>query len=167
MILDLKEFPKLIELFDNSHISGADAVSVSVAFINGEPCKKLYRKYKLKNLNSKSDIDNMKEVLERKLKRYKENNSIIPNLILIDGGLQQVKTAYEIINKYDERIYVYGLYKNDKHQTEGLIDINGKTFSIDHKSKLFLLLTSMQNEVHRFAITFLEDLILKIIKKVY
>lgn len=164
-LTNLSKFPRYIELFDNSHISGADAVSVSVAYINGEPCKKLYRKYKLSNVNTQSDVDNMKEILSRKLKNFKENNSELPDLFLMDGGITQVNAASEIIDQFGLEIPVFGLYKNDKHQTEGLINNDGEKVVIDRKSKLFMLLTSMQNEVHRFAITFFRKSHLKNYKK--
>lgn len=156
-LLKIDYFPTLIELFDNSHINGCDAVSVSVAYLNGEPCKKLYRKFKLTNENTKSDVDNMKEVLTRKFKRYEDANSNIPNLIFMDGGIQQVHVAYEILNKYDLNIDIYGLFKNDKHQTNGIIDKNGHIYELDHNSSLFKILTQMQDEVHRFAITYFEN----------
>lgn len=164
-LLSLNSFPRYIELFDNSHISGTDAVSVSVAYVNGEPCKKLYRKYKLTNLNTSSDVDNMKEVLERRYKNLKENNLELPNLLLMDGGITQVGIAKDVLDKLSINIPIFGLYKNDKHQTEGIIDIKGNKYLLDSKDKLFLLLTSMQNEVHRFAITFFRKSHLKSYKK--
>ena len=164
-ILKLEEFPRYIELFDNSHIAGADAISVSVAYVNGEPCKKLYRKYKLNNLNTQSDVDNMKEILTRKFKNYKESQVELPNLLLMDGGISQVNIAQELLNHYDLNIPVFGLFKNDKHQTEGIVTNTGEVVPIDRKSRIFMLLTSMQNEVHRFAITFFRKSHLKNYKK--
>lgn len=164
-ILKLEDFPHYIELFDNSHISGSDAVSVSVAYINGEPCKKLYRKYKLNNENTQSDIDNMKEILSRKFKNYKESQVELPNLLLMDGGITQVNIAKELLDQFELNIPVFGLYKNDKHQTEGIVDINNQSVILNRKSKLFLMLTSMQNEVHRFAITFFRKSHIKNYKK--
>jgi excinuclease ABC subunit C len=164
-LLKLDVFPRYIELFDNSHISGSDAVSVSVAYINGEPCKKLYRKYKLNNSNTQSDVDNMKEILTRKFKNYKESAVELPGLLLMDGGISQVNIAQELLDQFDLKIPVFGLYKNTKHQTEGIIDNNGESVILDRKSRLFKLLTSMQNEVHRFAITFFRKSHLKSYKK--
>lgn len=164
-ILNLETFPKYIELFDNSHISGSDAVSVSVAYVNGEPCKKLYRKYKLNNSNTQSDLENMKEILSRKFKNYKESTLELPSLLLMDGGITQVNLASDLLNEFNLKIPVFGLYKNDKHQTEGIISNSGEKAILDRKSKLFMLLTSMQNEVHRFAITFFRKSHLKSYKK--
>lgn len=162
---NLTTFPRHIELYDNSHISGVDAVSVSVAYINGEPCKKLYRKYKLNNNKTQSDVDNMKEVLSRKFKSYKNGESTKPDLLIMDGGQSQVKIAKELLDSYDLDIQVFGLYKNDKHQTEGIVKENNEKIILDRKSKLFLMLTSMQNEVHRFAITYFRKSHLKNYKK--
>lgn len=156
---ELKDLLKIdscnyIELFDNSHISGCDAVSVSVAFVNGEPCKKLYRKFKLSNSNTRSDVDNMREVLTRKYKRMIKENVSFPDLILLDGGITQIHIANEVFSKLDISINVFGLYKNDKHQTEGIIDSNGNKYVLEKNSNLYLFLSLMQNEVHRFAITY-------------
>ena len=164
-LLNLEIFPKYIELFDNSHISGSDAVSVSVAYVNGEPCKKLYRKYKLNNSNTQSDLENMKEILSRKFKNYKESTLELPSLLLMDGGITQVNLASDLLNEFNLKIPVFGLYKNDKHQTEGIISNSGEKAILDRKSKLFMLLTSTQNEVHRFAITFFRKSHLKNYKK--
>ena len=164
-LLKLENFPRYIELFDNSHISGSDAVSVSVAYVNGEPCKKLYRKYKLNNSNTQSDVDNMKEILSRKFKNYKESTIELPSLLLMDGGIAQVNIAKELLNQFELNIPVFGLYKNDKHQTEGIVSNDGESVILDRKSRLFMLLTSMQNEVHRFAITFFRKSHLKNYKK--
>lgn len=160
------KYPKYIELFDNSHISGYDAVSVSVAYVNGIACKRLYRKFKLNNENTKSDLDNMKEVLTRKYKRMLNDGIELPNLILIDGGLNQIVVAKNVLNNLNiKNIDIFGLYKNDKHQTEGIISLDGNKIPLDKKSDLYLFLSSMQDEVHRFAITFFRQTHLKNYKK--
>ena len=145
--------PFHIDLFDNSHIQGTYPVGVMVSFINGEPCKKLYRKFKIEGQDSKDDIKSMEQVIYRHYKRVKEDNGKIPNLILVDGGLTQVKAARKVVDELHIDINVFGLYKNNKHQTEGVIDCNGEKYIIENKN-LFFLLTRMQDEVHRFAITF-------------
>lgn len=152
-ILSIK-FPTIIELFDNSHIQGSDAVGVSVSFVNGQPCKKLYRKYHLNNTNTQDDLTNMREVLTRRYSRMKQENTTRPDLILLDGGLTQLTIAKEILNMLELDIPVFGLFKNNKHETRGIIDENGNVFDIDPKSDVFYMITNMQNEVHRFAITF-------------
>lgn len=163
-ILNIKSC-EYIELFDNSHISGADAVSVSVAFINGEPCKKLYRKFKLSNHNTKSDVDNMREVLTRKYKRMLKEKTKLPDLILLDGGITQIRVAKEVFSELKIKIDVFGLYKNEKHQTEGIVDEFGNKHSLEKTSNLYLLLSLMQNEVHRFAITYFRSSHLNSYKK--
>ncbi|MEG2341977.1 MAG: excinuclease ABC subunit UvrC [Bacilli bacterium] len=146
--------PYTIDLFDNSHISGDDAVGVAVVFKNGRPFKKMYRKYKLKNINTQDDLENMKEVINRRYSRMKEEGTKFPDLILLDGGENQISVAEDTLNSLEITLPIYGLYKNDKHQTEGIIDKNGQKFDLTEHKDIFLLLTAMQNEVHRFAITF-------------
>ena len=145
--------PYHIELFDNSHIQGSSPVGAMVAFINGEPAKKLYRKFNIEHEESRDDLASMKEVTYRHYKRLKEENKKLPDLILVDGGLIQIEAAKESLDKLELDINLFGLYKNDKHQTEGLMDINGNTYPIKNKN-LFFLLTRMQDEIHRFAISF-------------
>ena len=107
----------------------------------------------------------MKEILSRKFKNYKESTLELPSLLLMDGGIAQVNIAKELLNQFGLNIPVFGLYKNDKHQTEGIVSNNGESVILDRKSRLFMLLTSMQNEVHRFAITFFRKSHLKNYKK--
>ncbi len=146
--------PYRIELFDNSHLQGYEAVSAMVCFINGMPSKKMYRKYHLSEKNAGDDYHSMVEVITRRYTRLREEGSSYPDLILTDGGLPQVHATLEGLKKAEVDIPVYGLYKNDKHQTEGIIDKDGNTYPLDNKSPLFFLLMRMQDEVHRFAITF-------------
>ena len=145
--------PYHIELFDNSHIQGSSPVGAMVAFINGEKAKKLYRKFHIEHEESRDDLKSMEEIIKRHYSRLKNDNKEMPNLILADGGLIQVEAATKALKEIEVDIPVFGLYKNDKHQTEGLIDINGDTYPIENKA-LFFLLTRMQDEVHRFAISF-------------
>lgn len=146
--------PLHIELFDNSHIQGDSPVGVVVAFVNGEPLKKLYRKYNIEGVEKRDDYASMKEVMFRRYSRIKESDGKMPDLILTDGGLGQVHAAKEVMHELNLSIPVFGLFKNDKHQTKGLIDENGEVVSLDDNKKLFFLLVRMQDEVHRFAITF-------------
>ena len=153
-LLELEETPLRIELFDNSHLQGSNAVGAMVCFINGSPNKKMYRKFHLEQQDAGDDYHSMAEVVYRRYSRLKEEGSSYPDLILTDGGLTQVRASLEGLEKAGVGIPVYGLYKNDKHQTEGLIDKNGKTYPLERKSPLFFLLMRMQDEVHRFAISF-------------
>lgn len=149
--------PYHIELFDNSHIQGSYPVGAMVAFINGDRAKKLYRKFKIEHDESRDDLASMKEIISRHYLRNKNENRKMPDLILVDGGLIQIEAALAALNDIDVSIPVFGLYKNDKHQTEGVIDKDGKTYTFENKS-IFFLLTRMQDEVHRFAISFHQTL---------
>ena len=153
-IIGLKQTPLRIELFDNSHLQGSSAVGAMVCFINGEPSKKNYRKFRLSEEDAGDDYHSMKEVVSRRYRRLKEENSSFPDLILADGGLTQVHASLEGLDEAGVNVPVYGLYKNDKHQTEGLIDKDGKKYPLDKKSSLFFLLMRMQDEVHRFALSY-------------
>ena len=146
--------PYRIELFDNSHIQGDAPVGVVVVFINGEPVKKMYRKFNIEGKEKRDDYASMKEVMKRRYSRLKENNEPMPDLILTDGGLGQIHAGQEVIDELKLDIPVYGLFKNDRHQTKGLMDKDGKVISLDDDKSLFFLLVRMQDEVHRFAISF-------------
>lgn len=151
-LLNIKT-PYHIELFDNSHLQGSSPVGAMVAYINGEPAKNLYRKFKIEHEEARDDFKSMEEVITRHYLRLKNENKKYPDLILVDGGLPQVESATKALKEIEVDIPVFGLYKDDKHSTSGLIDIDGETYPIKNK-KLFFLLTRMQDEVHRFAITF-------------
>lgn len=153
-ILGLEKTPLRIELFDNSHLQGSSPVGAMVCYLNGAPCKKMYRKFHLKEDNGGDDYHSMVEVVSRRYGRLKQEGVDYPDLILTDGGLPQVRATLEGLKEVGVEIPVYGLYKNEKHQTEGLIDKDGGTYPLDRKSPLFFLLMRMQDEVHRFAITF-------------
>ncbi|MFA5480916.1 MAG: excinuclease ABC subunit UvrC, partial [Bacilli bacterium] len=146
--------PTYIELFDNSHLQGSAPVGAMVAFINGEPSKKMYRKFHIEGDEKRDDFASMKEVIYRRYKRLKDEDVKMPNLILVDGGLPQVRAAKESLQKLDLDINLLGLYKNDRHQTEGLISADGVTYDLQNNKPLFFLLMRMQDEVHRFAISF-------------
>ena len=151
-ILDIPT-PLHIELFDNSHLQGSSPVGAMVAFINGEPAKKLYRRFLINHEESRDDLASMREVVYRHYKRLVDENKKLPDLLLVDGGLNQIKFASLALLEAGANIPLFGLYKNDKHQTSGLIDGSGKTYELNDKN-LFFLLTRMQDEVHRFAISF-------------
>ena len=145
--------PLHIELFDNSHIQGAFPVGAMVAFINGEPAKRLYRRFLINHEESRDDLASMKEVVYRHYKRLLEEDKKLPDLLLVDGGLNQINAAALALLEAGANVPLFGLYKNDKHQTSGLIDGSGKTYELNNKN-LFFMLTRMQDEVHRFAIAF-------------
>lgn len=145
--------PLHIELFDNSHLQGSFPVSAMVAFVNGEPAKKLYRRFLINQEEARDDLSSMKEVVYRHYKRLVDEERKLPDLLLVDGGLNQIKAASLSLLEAGANVPLFGLYKNDKHQTKGLIDGAGHTYELDDKN-LFFLLTRMQDEVHRFAISF-------------
>ena len=153
-LADLLDWPTdRIELFDNSHTSGSNAVAGQVVFVNGRAEKKSYRLYKLSNGNN--DFANMKEVIYRRLFNSLMHQTVLPDIIIVDGGESQIKAAKEIVEQLQiEKVKILGLVKNDKHQTDNLMDDNYNIFPIDKQSDLFYLLTNMQDEVHRFAITY-------------
>ena len=155
-ILNIKT-PLRIELFDNSHLQGSSPVGAVVVFINGEPAKKLYRKYKIEHEEARDDLKSMEEVTYRRYSRLKEEGKEMPDLILVDGGLNQIHAASRALEKAEVSINLFGLVKNNKHQTAGLMDKDGNIFDIDNQN-IFFLLTRMQDEVHRFAITFHQSL---------
>lgn len=155
-ILNIKT-PLRIELFDNSHLQGSSPVGAVVVFINGEPAKKLYRKYHIEHDEARDDLKSMEEIVYRRYSRLKEENKEMPDLILVDGGLNQIHAASRALEKAEVTINLFGLVKNNKHQTAGLMDKEGNIYDIENKN-IFFLLTRMQDEVHRFAITFHQSL---------
>ncbi len=146
--------PTWIELFDNSHLQGEEAVSSEVAFVNAAPAKRLYRKFALSEASSGNDVASIKEAVGRRYLRLKEEGGSFPDLLLLDGGLAQVRAADEALREIGVDIPRYGLYKNDRHETEGIVDVDGRTYPLDRKGPLFFFLMRMQDEVHRFAISY-------------
>lgn len=159
-LLMMESTPLNIELYDNSHLQGAAAVGVMVKYINGEPSKKHYRKYIIESDNKKDDLSSMAEVFSRRLKRM--DRSIVhdkPDLIICDGGVNQVNVVKDILEQNNiSDIKVCGLVKNNKHETESLYDGDtGELIDLDKRSNIFFLLMRMQDEVHRFAISFFRN----------
>ncbi len=146
--------PHTIELFDNSNIQGAYAVAGMVVFKDGTPSKKDYRKYKIKTVEGPDDYASMKEVIYRRYYRILIENQKPADMIVVDGGLGQIKVAKEVIEALHLPVHICGLAKDDKHSTAMLLDQDGHQVPIDPKSQLFFLLTRMQDEVHRYAISF-------------
>ncbi|MCG4880148.1 excinuclease ABC subunit UvrC [Amedibacillus dolichus] len=141
-----------IELFDNSHISGAYNVSGMVVYKDGEPSKQDYRTYRLQEY--RSDLDSMKEVIYRRYVRLLKERGKFPDLLIVDGGWLQIEAAKEIIDALEVSITVCGLVKDDNHRTSNLMDSEGRILTVSKESSLFFLLTQMQDEVHRFAISY-------------
>lgn len=148
--------PIRIEAFDNSNIMGTSPVSAMVVFENGKPQKKEYRKYKIKTVQGPDDYSSMREVIRRRYGRVKRDELAKPDLIIIDGGQGQVAIAKDVLqNELKMSIPVAGLQKNDRHQTQELLfgeplDV----IDLPRRSEVFFLLHRIQEEVHRFAVTF-------------
>lgn len=152
-ILGLKKLDR-IDLFDNSNLFGSFTVSCMVVFKNGRPAKKEYRKYKI-SLDKNDDYHTMQEVIYRRYYRALVDKTELPDLIIVDGGINQMNACMEILNSLNLSIRVCGLRKNDKHRTNDLIDSVGyKTVEIDKSSPVFHYLTRMQDEVHRYTISY-------------
>jgi excinuclease ABC subunit C len=141
-----------IELYDNSHISGEYAVGAMVVYLDGVPSKKDYRLYRVHNRNN--DFANMQEVLYRRFFRAIREKTGLPDMIIVDGGAPQIRAAEEILDQLHLPVAVYGLVKNDRHQTASLMDRQLTVLPVDRESPLFFQLTRMQDEVHRFAISY-------------
>ncbi|WP_249669629.1 excinuclease ABC subunit UvrC [Bacillus altitudinis] len=148
--------PYRIEAFDNSNIQGADPVSAMVVFQDGKPYKKEYRKYKIKTVEGPDDYASMREVIRRRYTRVLKDELPIPDLILIDGGKGQINAAIDVLeNELNLSVPVAGLVKDEKHRTSNLM--MGDTLEIvalERNSQAFYLLQRIQDEVHRFAISF-------------
>ncbi|MFV8211416.1 excinuclease ABC subunit UvrC [Streptococcus pluranimalium] len=148
--------PIRIEAFDNSNIMGTSPVSAMVVFENGKPNKKEYRKYKIKTVQGPDDYASMREVIRRRYGRVKKENLPVPDLIIIDGGQGQVNSAKAVLrDELNMVIPVAGLQKNDRHQTHELLFGDPlEVIDLPRNSEAFFLLHRIQDEVHRFAITF-------------
>ena len=147
---------KRIETFDNAHLFGTYTVSGMVVFTNGKPDKREYRKYKIDSA-SKDDYHTMQEVIYRRYYRVLHDKLEKPDLIIVDGGIQQVHAAKQVLDSLYLDIPVLGLKKNDKHTTTALIS-EDKEFEIDKTSDVFHLLTRIQDEVHRFTINYHKEI---------
>ena len=141
-----------IEIFDNSHLAGTFNVSGMVVFLDGEPHKPGYRLYRLGEY--RSDMDSMREVLYRRYFRLLKEGAALPDLLVVDGGYQQVEAAKEIREQLDLDLTICGLVKDEHHNTSNLMDDRGTIIPIEKEGPLFFLLAQMQDEVHRFAISY-------------
>ena len=167
-LLDLEEVPFRIESYDISNIQGVDSVGTMVVFEEGRAKNSDYRRFKIKSVKGANDYDSMREILERRfnhgleeIKKIQERQlnfsngkfSSFPDLIMMDGGKGQVNVALEVLDKLNISIPVCGLVKDDKHQTRGII-YNNKELIINRNSNLMQMIRRIQDEVHRFAITY-------------
>ena len=147
-LLGLEKRPIRIESFDISNIQGVDSIGSMVVFTNGKKDKKEYRRYKIKTVIGPNDYGSMAEILERRLK-----HGNFPDLILLDGGKGQVSSVKKVLEKNNVEIPLWGMYKDDKHRTKGLIS-QEKQIELDKTSNLYRFVASIQEEVHNYAITY-------------
>lgn len=157
--LKLPKLPYQIECFDNSNISGTDAVAGCIVYKGMKPSRKDYRKYNIKTVEGPDDYASMQEVVRRRYSRMKEEHLPLPDLIITDGGKGQMDVVKEVVvDELQLDIPIAGLAKDDRHRTNELLyGFPPQTIGLDIKSELFKVLTQIQDEVHRFAITFHRD----------
>ncbi len=155
--LDLKKPPRFIECYDISNFASSDMVAGMVVFENGRPCKKFYKKFSIKTVDEQNDYACMCEVLERRFRNYFEKTdegfSTLPDLILLDGGQGHVNTVTPVIRKMGINVPVFGLVKDSKHRTRA-VATGGGEISLTKSRSAFNLVTRIQDEVHRYAITY-------------
>ncbi|KGM97650.1 excinuclease ABC subunit C [Clostridium novyi A str. 4552] len=167
-VLGLEEIPNRIEAYDISNIQGVDSVGSMIVFDKGKPKNSDYRRFKIKTVKGANDYDSMREILTRRfthglgeIKEIQKRDlllsgakfSIFPDLILMDGGKGQVNIALEVLEKLNINIPICGMVKDDKHKTRGLV-YNNKEINIKSNNKIMQFITRVQDEVHRFAITY-------------
>ena len=156
--LQLPRPPIRIDCIDNSHIQGTDAVAGCVVFVKGKPEKKSYRKYEIKTAQGGDDYESMREVVRRRYTRAVEEQTPLPDLLITDGGKGQMNAAKEVLDELHLDIPIAGLAKDGRHRTsELLVGVPPRSVGLKQGTPLFALLTRMQDEVHRFAITFHRD----------
>ena len=157
--LKLPKMPYQIECFDNSNISGADAVAGCIVYKGMKPSRKDYRKYNIKTVEGPDDYASMQEVVRRRYSRMIEEETPLPDLIITDGGKGQIEVVREVIeDELHLEIPIAGLAKDDRHRTNELLyGFPPQTIALPPESELFKVLTQIQDEVHRYAITFHRD----------
>lgn len=158
-LLQLDRMPFTIECFDNSNISGSDAVAGCIVYKGMKPSRKDYRKYNIKTVEGPDDYASMQEVVRRRYTRMKEEGAPLPDLIITDGGKGQMEVVRSVIeDELHIHIPIAGLAKDDRHRTnELLFGFPPMTIAVDIKGELFKILTQIQDEVHRYAISFHRD----------
>ncbi|KPI46639.1 excinuclease ABC subunit C [Clostridioides difficile] len=147
-LLNLAKLPIRIEAYDISNIQGVDSIGSMVVYTNAKKDKKEYRRYKIKTVIGPNDYDSMAEIVDRRLK-----HGNLPDLILLDGGKGQVSAVKKVLELNDVDIPLWGMYKDDKHRTKGLI-CKGKEIELDKTTNLYRFIASIQEEVHNYAITY-------------
>ena len=156
-LLGLSKAPRLIEAYDISNTAGDENVAAMVVFRDGKPYKKAYKKFKIKSFLGQDDYRSLAEVLDRRFTEYEkgedEGFSTLPDLILLDGGSGQISAVVPILEKHNLNIALFGMVKDSKHRTRAIATTGGD-IAIKSNRRTFTLITEIQDEVHRFAITF-------------
>lgn len=157
-LLGMEKLPEYIESYDISHTFGADNVASMVVFHNGRPMKSAYKRFSIKGFDGQNDVGSMREVITRRFNHYYNDEEgstfkILPDLILLDGGEPQVNAVLPVIRDMGINVPVYGMVKDSKHRTRA-IALNGGEIEINSHRKVFTLVSTIQEEVHRFAITY-------------
>ena len=156
-LLGLEKIPYYIESYDNSNLSGAENVAGMVVFENGKPLKKAYRRFKIKTFDGQDDYASMNEVLTRRFEEYLahkdegEGFGRLPDLILLDGGKGQVSAVKPVLEKFGLSVPLFGMVKDDRHRTRAMVGYEGE-IAININRRVFHFITTVQDEVHRFAI---------------
>ena len=151
------EPPRRIESFDISNISGTDIVASMVVFQEGKPRKSDYKRFKLEGLQNQDDYASMRQVVKRRFAHYKEGDKgfdTAPDLLLIDGGITHARVAVEALQELELSFPVFGMVKDDRHRTRALVTPEGQEIRIDNNQAIFSLIGNIQEETHRFAITY-------------
>jgi len=151
------EPPRRIESFDISNISGTDIVASMVVFQEGKPRKSDYKRFKLEGLQNQDDYASMRQVVKRRFAHYKEGDKgfdTAPDLLLIDGGITHARVAVEALRELELSFPVFGMVKDDRHRTRALVTPEGQEIRIDNNQAIFSLIGNIQEETHRFAITY-------------
>ena len=149
--------PKRIESFDISNISGTDIVASMVVFVDGKPLKRDYKRFKLEGLSNQDDYASMHQVVKRRFTHYKAGDKGFeesPDLLLIDGGVNHANVAVQALKELELEMPVFGMVKDDRHRTRALVTPQGEEIAIDGNQNVFSLIGTIQEETHRFAITY-------------
>jgi excinuclease ABC subunit C len=149
--------PQRIESFDISNISGTDIVASMVVFEDGKPKKKDYKRFKVEALTEQDDYASMAQIIRRRFSHYKDGDTgfeVSPDLILIDGGIAHARVAADALEQLGLRMNVFGMVKDNRHRTRALVTPDGDEIAIDSNQMVFAFIGNIQEETHRFAITF-------------
>lgn len=160
-MINLDIEPRLIEAYDISNFGNQVNVGAMVVFENGKPKKSSYRKFKIKDVVGQDDYKSMAEVIDRRLKRYEtskdeksEGFSVLPDLIFIDGGYNHISVVKEVLRHHNINLPVYGMVKNNKHETDKLVNLDNEKIEIKEDKQVYLFIKRIQDEIHRFVISY-------------